>query len=138
MSERVSALTGRRLFWPVTALVVLLLANLLFTPDFFKIELRGGHLYGSLVDIVRLGAPLIMVALGMTLVIATKGIDLSVGSIVAICGALACLWISRQDDQTASAESWARSAWRSGWHWYSACGTASWSRGSACNRSSRR
>ncbi|MDP9842531.1 ABC transporter permease [Streptosporangium lutulentum] len=99
MSERVSALTGRRLFWPVTALVVLLLANLLFTPDFFKIELRGGHLYGSLVDIVRLGAPLIMVALGMTLVIATKGIDLSVGSIVAICGALACLWISRQDDQ---------------------------------------
>lgn len=103
MSGHVSALTRRRLFWPVTILIVLLLANLLFTPDFFKIEIRGGHLYGSLIDIVRFGAPLIMVALGMTLVIATRGIDLSVGSIVAICGALACLWISGQDDQNSVA-----------------------------------
>ncbi|SNT22237.1 simple sugar transport system permease protein [Streptosporangium subroseum] len=103
LSGHMSALTRRRLFWPVTILIVLLLANLLFTPDFFKIEIRGGHLYGSLIDIVRFGAPLIMVALGMTLVIATRGIDLSVGSIVAICGALACLWISGQDDQNSVA-----------------------------------
>ncbi|WP_371785828.1 ABC transporter permease [Streptosporangium subroseum] len=103
MTASLSALTRRRLFWPVTILIVLLLANLLFTPDFFKIEIRGGHLYGSLIDIVRFGAPLIMVALGMTLVIATRGIDLSVGSIVAICGALACLWISGQDDQNSVA-----------------------------------
>ena len=41
------------------------------------------------------GAPLILVALGMTLVIATGGIDLSVGAVVAIAGALACLQISR-------------------------------------------
>ena len=61
--------------------------------------MQDGHLYGSLIDILRFGAPLILVALGMTLVIATGGIDLSVGSVVAISGALACLLISDLDDQ---------------------------------------
>ena len=58
-----------------------------FTPGFFSIQVRDGHLYGSLIDILRFGAPLILVSLGMTLVIATGGIDLSVGSVVAIRGA---------------------------------------------------
>lgn len=98
-----NTLVKHRLFWPVTMLVVLLLSNLIFTPNFFKIEVRDGHLYGSLIDIVRFGAPLIMVALGMTLVIATGGIDLSVGSVVAICGALACWRISEQSDQNSVA-----------------------------------
>jgi ribose/xylose/arabinose/galactoside ABC-type transport system permease subunit len=51
------------------------------------------------VDVLRVGSPLILIAIGMTLVIATKGIDLSVGAVVAISGALACLWISKLDDQ---------------------------------------
>ncbi|WP_433239286.1 ABC transporter permease [Streptosporangium sp. CA-135522] len=89
-----------RLFWPAVILVALLLTNLLFTDDFFAVQMRDGHLYGSLIDIVRFGAPLILVALGMTLVIATGGIDLSVGSVVAISGALACLRISGMDDQS--------------------------------------
>lgn len=92
-----------RLFWPVAMLVVLLLSNLIFTPSFFSVTVRDGHLYGSLIDIVRFGAPLILVALGMTLVIATGGIDLSVGSVVAICGALACWRISEQSDQNSVA-----------------------------------
>ena len=61
--------------------------------------MRGGHLYGSLIDILSFGAPLMLVALGMTLVIATGGIDLSVGAVAAISGACACLLISRADDQ---------------------------------------
>jgi simple sugar transport system permease protein len=93
-------ITRHRLFWPVLVLVGLLLGNLIFTPDFFSIEVRQGHLYGSLIDILRLGAPLILVGLGMTLVIATGGIDLSVGSVVAISGALACLLISKQHDMS--------------------------------------
>jgi ribose/xylose/arabinose/galactoside ABC-type transport system permease subunit len=83
-----------RLFWPALALVVLLLGNLIFTPHFFSIEIRNGQLYGSLIDILRLSAPLILVSVGMTLVIATGGIDLSVGSVMAVSGALACLYIS--------------------------------------------
>ncbi|KQV13908.1 MULTISPECIES: ABC transporter permease [unclassified Kitasatospora] len=90
--------TGHRLFWPAVVLIALLLANLAFTPDFFAIRLRDGHLYGSLIDILHFGSPLILVALGMTLVIATGGIDLSVGSTVAIAAALACLHISESDD----------------------------------------
>jgi simple sugar transport system permease protein len=87
-----------RLFWPSLVLVLLLASNLVFSPNFFSIRMQDGHLYGSLIDIVRFGAPLILVALGMTLVIATGGIDLSVGSVVAIGGALACLYISKQED----------------------------------------
>lgn len=85
----------RRLLWPVLILATLLLVNVLFTPGFLSVQVRDGHLYGSLIDILRFGAPLILVSLGMTLVIATGGIDLSVGSVVAISGALACLQISQ-------------------------------------------
>ncbi|MEU6411379.1 ABC transporter permease [Microbispora sp. NPDC046933] len=88
-----------RLFWPLVILAALLLLNLFFTDNFFSIQMKDGHLYGSLIDIVRFGAPLILVSLGMTLVIATGGIDLSVGSVVAIAGALACLRISDLSDQ---------------------------------------
>jgi ribose/xylose/arabinose/galactoside ABC-type transport system permease subunit len=99
--DRLTVVTRHRLFWPAAALVLLLLLNVLFTPNFFHIEMREGHLYGSLIDILRVGAPLILVSLGMTLVIATGGIDLSVGSVVAISGALACLHISGEADQNA-------------------------------------
>jgi simple sugar transport system permease protein len=97
--SRLTALTRHRLLWPVVILLVLLVSNLFFTPNFFSIQVRDGHLYGSLIDILRFGAPLILVALGMTLVIATGGIDLSVGSVVAICGALSCLQISDLTNQ---------------------------------------
>jgi simple sugar transport system permease protein len=92
-------MTGHHLFWPVVVLAALLLFNLLYSPDFFSLVVRGGHLYGSLIDILNFGSPLMLVAIGMTVVIATGGIDLSVGSIVAISGAMACLWISRGMDQ---------------------------------------
>jgi simple sugar transport system permease protein len=85
----------RRLIWPLAVLAALILLNVIFTPSFLSIQMREGHLYGSLIDILRFGAPLILVSLGMTLVIATGGIDLSVGSVVAISGALACLQISQ-------------------------------------------
>jgi ribose/xylose/arabinose/galactoside ABC-type transport system permease subunit len=87
------------LFWPLSMLSALMLFNLLYSPDFFSIQMRGGHLYGSLIDILNFGSPLILVSIGMTLVIATKGIDLSVGSIVAIAGAMACLSISKSTNQ---------------------------------------
>ncbi len=98
-TSRWRALTHHHLFWPVAILVALLLVNVPFTPDFFSIRMTNGHLHGSLVSIVLFGSPLILVAVGMTLVIATGGIDLSVGAVVAIAGALACLSISGQADQ---------------------------------------
>ncbi|MFJ9519898.1 ABC transporter permease [Kitasatospora sp. NPDC101801] len=93
-----SRIARHRLFWPAAVLLALLLANLAFTPDFLAVRLKDGHLYGSLIDILHFGSPLVLVALGMTLVIATGGIDLSVGSTVAIAAALACLHISESPD----------------------------------------
>ncbi len=82
-----------RLFWPAVVLVLLLVLNIFFSNHFFRITVNDGHLYGTLIDIARRAAPLILVGVGMTLVIATGGIDLSVGSVMAVSGALACLLI---------------------------------------------
>ena len=92
-------LTRHQLFWPLLILAALLLFNLPFTPNFFSIGVRNGHLYGSLVSILYFGTVPILVALGMTLVIATGGIDLSVGAVMAISGAIACRIISHAGDQ---------------------------------------
>jgi ribose/xylose/arabinose/galactoside ABC-type transport system permease subunit len=86
-----------RLFWPAAILVVLLVINAFTSNQFLTV--RDGHLFGTLIDILRGSAPLLLVALGMTLVIATGGIDLSVGSVMAISGAVACLLISDLDNQ---------------------------------------
>jgi ribose/xylose/arabinose/galactoside ABC-type transport system permease subunit len=94
-----SRVIRHQLFWPAAILVALLLFNLPFTPGFFAIHIRNGHLYGSLVSILIFGTPLMLVALGMTLVIATGGIDLSVGAVMAIAGAIACWFINGQADQ---------------------------------------
>lgn len=78
-----------RLVWPLVALGLMLLFNLTSTPGFFRVVVQQGHLYGSLVDVLKQAAPSALVALAMSLVIATGGVDLSVGAIVAIAGALA-------------------------------------------------
>lgn len=92
-------LTSHRLFWPAAILVALLLANLLVNPSFLAISLMDGNLFGPLVDILRRAAPIVLVALGMTLVIATRGIDLSVGAVAAISGAWASMYIISSGDR---------------------------------------
>ena len=82
-----------RLAWPLLTLVLLLALNAGFNPGFLHLEWREGHLYGSLIDILTRAAPLVLVSLGMTLVIATRGIDISVGAVVAIAAALAAWMI---------------------------------------------
>lgn len=82
------------LFWPVLVLILILLFNLFFDQGFFMIEVRNGHFAGSLIDILNRGAPLMIIAIGMTLVIATGGIDLGVGSVLAMSGAIAAMTVS--------------------------------------------
>ncbi|RPF23015.1 ABC transporter permease [Myceligenerans xiligouense] len=86
------------LFWPVAALVVLVVANTIAKPSFLSVTVTDGHLFGAPVDILRAAAPLLLIALGMTLVIATRGIDLSVGAVVAVSGAVALEYISASSD----------------------------------------
>jgi ribose/xylose/arabinose/galactoside ABC-type transport system permease subunit len=89
------ALTQHRLFWPIAALLLVLVSNAFFGQNFFDIEWRDGHLYGVLVDVLRQGAPGIILAVGMTLVIATGGVDLSVGSVMALAGTVAAMMVTR-------------------------------------------
>jgi simple sugar transport system permease protein len=86
--------TGGGLLWPVLSLAALLAFNLVFQPTFFRIVIQDGHLYGTLVDVLNQGAKVMLLALGMTLVIGTGGVDLSVGSVMAITGALAALLVT--------------------------------------------
>lgn len=76
-----------RATWPILALIVILVIDGLISPGFFNIRIVQGRLFGNLIDIVYRGIPIAMVAIGMAIVIGTKGIDLSVGSIIAIVGA---------------------------------------------------
>ncbi|MFD0772914.1 ABC transporter permease, partial [Streptomonospora algeriensis] len=92
----------RRLMWPLLVLAGLLAANVAATPGFFDISVKGGRLYGSLVDILHFGTPLLLISLGMTVVIALRGIDLSVGAVVAVSGALACEMIAASGDQASA------------------------------------
>ena len=82
-----------RLAWSVITLLLLLAVNTVFNASFLHVEWRGGHLYGSVIDILNRAAPLVLVSLGMTMVIATRGIDISVGAVVAIAAALAAWMI---------------------------------------------
>jgi len=65
----------------VVALAALLLLALVATPNFLSLRTLN-------VNLTQV-AGIVVVALGMTLVVATGGIDLSVGSLMAIAGALA-------------------------------------------------
>lgn len=84
----------RRWRWPpgmpqLAALLLVLLVDGLVADHFFQIVLQDGRLFGSPIDILNRAAPVVLLAIGMTLVIATGGIDLSVGAVMAIAGATA-------------------------------------------------
>jgi galactofuranose transport system permease protein len=98
MRSILSGVLRHRLVWPVAALAVLIIINTIARPSFIGITVQGGQLYGPLIDILRNSAPLMLVALGMTLVIATRGIDLSVGAIMAVSGAVALTFIASSPD----------------------------------------
>lgn len=85
---------NRHFVFPILALILVLLGNRIISPTFFTLRMVDGRLIGSLIDILNRGAPTVLLATGMTLVIATKGIDLSVGAVIAICAAIAAVLIS--------------------------------------------
>ena len=78
----------------VIALSAVLLVNWLLFPGFFNISWQDGRLFGSLIDVLNRGAPVAILAIGMTAVIATKGVDLSVGAVMAISGAVAAVMVT--------------------------------------------
>lgn len=90
MKTRESILKSK-LTWALIAEALILLLALIIKPEFFKVEYQRetGMLFGSLIDIFNRSAEITIIAMGMTLVIALGGTDLSVGALVAVAGALA-------------------------------------------------
>lgn len=93
--EKLQRILAHKIIWPLLALIVILVYNLIFTPGFMSIEIKNGRLFGSLIDIIKHASPLIIMSIGMTLVIATEGIDISVGAVVAISASIACSLIDK-------------------------------------------
>lgn len=90
--DLIKKFTSSSLALPLAALGLLLLFNAIFVDGFFTIEMMdNGNLYGRPIDILYRASSLIILALGMTFVIATGGIDISVGAVVAISAAVCCL-----------------------------------------------
>lgn len=79
----------KRIAPQLVALLALIALVTAFFPGFLDVDLNNGRLVGPLIDVLKRGAPVALLAVGMTLVIATGGIDLSVGTTMAICGAVA-------------------------------------------------
>lgn len=90
IGARLADLVRKPFFWGIVAILLLLVVNLLKDPTYLAIRVNpsNGNLAGNLLDILRASAPVLMVATGMSLVIATAGIDLSVGSVMAVAGAV--------------------------------------------------
>ncbi|MBP3656962.1 MAG: ABC transporter permease [Clostridia bacterium] len=80
-----------KLTWAVIAELAILIVAGILEPNFFSIEFNAetGMLYGSLIDIVNRSAEITIIAMGMTMVIALGGTDISVGALVAVAGAFA-------------------------------------------------
>lgn len=70
------------------ALILILLFNWTLFSGFFDVTWQNGRFFGSIIDVINRGAPVAILAIGMTAVIATKGVDLSVGAIMAVVGAV--------------------------------------------------
>ena len=86
-----SDLMRSKITWAVIAELLILLVCFIIRPEFFSISYQPttGMLYGSLIDILNRSAEITIIAMGMTLVIALGGTDLSVGALVAVSGAIA-------------------------------------------------
>jgi simple sugar transport system permease protein len=86
-----------QVFWPLLILIAIWcicevwsLCDPRFQRDWFNLTIRDNHLYGFLVDVFRNGSTYMLLAMGLTMVLATAGTDISVGAVMAISSSIAC------------------------------------------------
>lgn len=91
----VKKITAYKLFLPLLCLAIVLLINVVKTPDFFAITINNGVFYGYIIDVINRASELAILAVGMTLVVAASGgTDISVGAVSALAGAVCCYILS--------------------------------------------
>jgi ribose/xylose/arabinose/galactoside ABC-type transport system permease subunit len=78
------------------AIALLLTMNVIKDPSYLNISYSSsqGAFVGNLIDIMRAVAPILMISIGMCLVVASGGIDLSVGAMMAVSGAVSMEFLS--------------------------------------------
>src|SRR5262249_19004042 len=92
-------LSRTKLYW---GLIAIFLIGVLGSP----ISSKGNNIflsYGNLLDVLRQVSITGLVATGMTAVIITGGIDLSVGSLMAICSVVCAMLLTVEGDTPAAA-----------------------------------
>ncbi len=95
------------LLLPVVALILVMAVNIVYDAvngnnplSFFLITLQrttsnGTILYGRIIDILNRGSEAAILAIGMTLVVSSSaGTDISVGSVMSICGSFCCMLLA--------------------------------------------
>jgi len=88
-------LTNKTLFLPLFCMLLVLLINVIKSPDFFSIAIKNGVLYGRLVDILNRGSEIAILAVGQTLVVAVSaGTDISVGSVMSLSACGCCMMLA--------------------------------------------
>ncbi|MCR5792989.1 MAG: ABC transporter permease [Lachnospiraceae bacterium] len=102
-------MVGHQLFMPIISLIIVMLITVvyksLFGKDgvhldltFFQIQITNGHLYGYLIDILNHAGGLVILAIGMTLTVASSaGTDISVGAVSALCAAVCVRVLGREN-----------------------------------------
>ena len=66
LTGSVHSLSRNKIAWPILAISVLFLFNLIVIPE-FRLEWKDGHLFGNVIDILKNGSPLIIIAIGYAL-----------------------------------------------------------------------
>lgn len=80
---------------PIFCLIIMFIAAVIASPDFFKIGVQNGVLYGRIIDVINRGSEVVILAVGMTLVVsASAGTDISVGAVMAVVAAVTCSFIA--------------------------------------------
>jgi galactofuranose transport system permease protein len=85
LESRTRALAWLQRYGVYASVLALLLFNVAFTPHFLEVA----NFRTQLIQV----APIVITALGMALVIGTEGIDLSVGSVMALSSAMVVLYL---------------------------------------------
>ncbi len=101
MRTRVKHIVNMKLFLPIVSLLLVLTVNVIKTPSFFTITINNGVFYGYIIDIINRSSELVIMAVGMTLVVASSGgADISVGAVSAVSGAVIVFVLSGGETST--------------------------------------
>jgi simple sugar transport system permease protein len=90
-----------QLLFSLALLFILMIQNIITTPDFFHITITNGLISGYIPNILDQASTLVIVTLGMTLVTAVSGgQDISVGAIMAISASFCGLLLNGSEYRT--------------------------------------